>query len=452
MIGRLRLRPGMPHSLRARLLIGAGLWLAVAMVGSWLALTALFRSHLQEQVEATLATHLDQLIANLDLPADALPAVRPLSEPRFAKPFSGLYWQIERAGASQRSRSLWDVALALPQDEPGDGELHRHEVAGPRDRPLLVVERIVQPPAGEPVRVAVAADRAELDRPAERFSHALAASLAVVAAGILAAALAQVTLGLRPLGRLGSALTRLRQGAAERIDGVWPTEVQPLVDDFNAVLTHDAAVVARARTQAGNLAHALKTPLSVLRNRMQTADPALRAAVLDDIEAMRRHVDHHLARARAAARTVGGSRTPAAARLASLARVATLAHPERAVSVAVDADPALLAPLEMQDFDEIVGNLLDNAVKWAGGRVRAAVGREGNAFVLSVEDDGPGLPPVARERVLARGERLDEQTPGSGLGLAIVRDVVELYGGGIGLDTGRFGGLRVTIRLPDAGG
>ncbi|WP_109118172.1 sensor histidine kinase [Azospirillum sp. TSO22-1] len=440
----------MPRSLRARLLIGAGLWLAVAMAGSWLALTALFRDHLQQQVEATLATHLDQLLANLDFPADGPPTVRPLSDPRFAKPFSGLYWQIDRPDEPLRSRSLWDVALPLPQDHPGSGELHRHEILGPRDRPLLVVERIVQPPSGDPLRVAVAADRAELDRPAEQFGHALAASLAMVAAGILAAALAQVTLGLRPLGRLGAALARMRRGAAQRIEGTWPTEVQPLVGDFNAVLDHDAAVVARARTQAGNLAHALKTPLSVLRNRMQAADPALRSAVLEDIETMRRHVDHHLARARAAARTVGGSRTPVRARLSSLARVATLAHPDRAVSVTVQADDALLAPVEVQDFDEIAGNLLDNAVKWAGGAIRAAAESRDGGFVLTIEDDGPGLPVAARDRVFARGERLDEQTPGSGLGLAIVRDVVELYGGGVALDAGALGGLRVTVRLPDA--
>jgi signal transduction histidine kinase len=312
------------------------------------------------------------------------------------------------------------------------------------------------PERAEPIRIAVAADRAELAGVTRAFNRTLALSLTVLAAALIVAALIQVQIGLRPLSRLRGALAEVRAGRKKRFDVAMPTEIRPLVEDLNALLAHAEEIVGRGRLQAGNLAHALKTNLAVLANEAATLDERnareVGATMVRQVELMRRHVDHHMARARAAAaRGVPGISTPVPDCVAALARVMRKLHSDKGLEIRADVANGLLFAGEREDLDEMLGNLLDNACKWARGRVDVT-GRveDGGMLSITLDDDGPGLPDDCREAALEPGVRLDESTPGTGLGLAVVRDVARLYGGDIQLGASPLGGLRATLRLPAA--
>nr|WP_301340872.1 sensor histidine kinase [Azospirillum brasilense] len=428
---------------------GAAVWIALALALAGLVLSGLFRDHVARRFEAELTNHLDQLAALTELGADGVPVLRqPLSDPRFRRPLSGLYWQVGPGDApALRSRSLWDEALALPPDEVADGDIHRHSVVGPAGRQLSVLERAVTLPNGTaPLRMAVAQDEAELRAVVADFNRVLWLSLGALALALIAAAVVQVSVGLRPLVRLRAELAAVRAGRRKRFGGDSPREVQPLLDDLNALLDHSEEVVVRARLQAGNLAHALKTNLAVLANEAEGEGAARRVAE------MRRHIDHHMARARAAAaRGLPGVATPVADSAGALARVLEKLQGGGRVTVAVRVPREHVFAGERADLDEMLGNLLDNAMKWAGSRVEVASRLEaGGMLAVVIEDDGPGLPADRRDAVLAPGVRLDESTPGSGLGLAVVRDVARLYGGDLRLGDSPLGGLRVELVLPAA--
>lgn len=447
------------RSLRFRLLLGAVVWIALALVLAGLILADLFRQHVQANLEDLLVTHLDQLTATLEAGPEGAPLLaQELSDPRFRRPLAGLYWQVEAPGhAPLRSRSLWDQTLALPPDTLPDGEVHRHDVAGPAEPRLVLVERSATlPGAATPWRLAVGADARLVEEPASRFARRLAASLAVLGLALAGAALVQVEIGLRPLARLRRELAAVRSGARKRFPFEVPLEVQPLTHDLNLLLEHSEAVLARARVQAGNVAHALKTDLAVLAVDVQgltaaeieTAIPRLGAR----LERMRRQLDHHTARARAAAaRGVPGVGTDLAETAAGLARTLERLHAEREVQVELDLEPGLRFGGEREDLTEMLGNLLDNGCKWAKARVRLTGRAAGPATLLvTVEDDGPGLPEGAAAALPAPGVRLDESVPGTGLGLAVVRDLALLYGGGLELGRAALGGVRAELRLPRA--
>ncbi len=275
---------------------------------------------------------------------------------------------------------------------------------------------------------------------------------AVVAVCILAG-IAYVRSGLSPIDRLRGRLSAVRGGAEQRVGGEYPTEVQPLVDDLNALLEHRDQTVRRAIAKAGDLAHALKTPLAVLTHEAEVADAAgqteLAAVMRQQLERMRRQMDYHLAHARAAASGVSsGARCAVVASADGLARTLLRLHADRKLTIQVDVDPGHVARVGREDLDEILGNLLDNACKWARSRVTIGSSAEGATLVIVVDDDGPGLPASMREVVVQRGVRADETAPGSGLGLAIVRDLAELYGGSIALSSSPAGGLRARLQLP----
>jgi signal transduction histidine kinase len=277
----------------------------------------------------------------------------------------------------------------------------------------------------------------------------------VVIMGILLVALGltQVRRGLSPFQQLRSRLAGVRDGSSRRIEGRYPSEVQPLVSDLNALLEHREEVVRRALAKAGDLAHGLKTPLAVLAQEGDRAEAAgqheLAASIGQQVERMRRQVDYHLAHARAAASgATPGARCSVAASVEGLVRTLHRLHAERGVAIHVDVDPGHSVRGEREDLEEMLGNLLDNACKWAKSRVTVESARVGTEVVLTVDDDGAGIAPSMRDAVLQRGVRADETAPGSGLGLAIVRDLAELYGGSITLETAPAGGLRARLALP----
>lgn len=457
----LRQRAG---SLRLRLLGVTLVTLALALTGAHVWLGGLFRDHLLRQFDRSLTQQLDQLTARLSFDAQGQPQIDParLSDPRWSRPYSGLYWQIDALSVDGqarrgvlRSRSLWDAELPMAADELIDGALHLHDGVGPQGEALRIVERSLQI-AEQPQarwRLVVAADTRETLAAVADFQGVLAASLAGLGLLLALAALAQVGVGLAPLQTLQGALQRVREGRALRLDGRFPAEVQPLIDDFNGVLDRNAEVVARARTQAGNLAHALKTPLAVLENAARpSTDPALAALVTEQVALANRHIHWHLTRARAAATGhLPGQRTPLAPLLEGLLRVMDKLHAVRALDLDggdVPADWAFAG--EEQDLREMLGNLLDNACRSARSVVRVRVQREGDRLRIAVDDDGPGIAPEQRTAVLERGVRLDESQPGSGLGLAIVVELAALYGGALALDSSDLGGLSARLTLPAA--
>ncbi|HUX30726.1 MAG TPA: sensor histidine kinase [Thiobacillus sp.] len=445
-------------SLRFRLLLGTLFWIAATILVAGWGLGSMFRQHVESQFHAELKTHLDQLTAQLTLDDQGRPMLAmSLSDPRFNKPFAGLYWQIDRlvspglptARAVMRSRSLWDQVLRVPADSPASGEIHHHRIAGPQGEMLGMVERVVR--IDElPLRLIVAADEGLMIEPVARFNKMLWLALGVLGLGLALAALVQVFVGLAPLQKLRAALGRVHRGEAQQMEGAFPAEIMPLVEEFNTVLARNAEVVARARTQAGNLAHALKTPLSVLANAAGGKDDALARLVAAQIEMARRQVDYHLARAQAAA-TVGlpGVRTPLGPVVDGLVRTLRRIHAGRNLDLVVQPIAASLAFRgEAQDLQEMLGNLLDNACKWASHRVEIDAAIEQDRLVIRVDDDGKGIAAEQREAMLRRGIRADQQVPGSGLGLAIVDDLARMYGGQVVLTDSPLGGLRATLILP----
>ncbi|WP_334154449.1 ATP-binding protein [Tepidimonas sp.] len=450
-------------SLRWCLLAATAVALGVALVVAGVVIAGLFRQHATAQADAQLLRHLDQVTAALEADADGLPrVVGALSDPRWTRPYGGLYWQVQPLSPGalpQRSRSLWDAVLPLPDDPLTDTELHRHDLTGPAAVPLRALERrVTVPGAHAPWRVVVAVDGRELEAAVGDFQRALAASLGVLGLALLGVAWVQIHVGLRPLRSLQSAVERVRAGTQPRLQGDFPAEVAPLVDDFNRVLAHDEQVVERSRRLAGNLAHAIKTPLAVMAGLAD--DPALPREALarqlrEQVDAAGQQVDWHLRRARAASDGTPGHRTAVAPVLEGLLRVMGKVHAPRDDRQSLDLT---LAPVaadlgfagERQDLQEMEGNLLDNACKWASTRVAVAAERVDGRLCVRVDDDGPGLDPAQCEAVLQRGVRADERVPGAGLGLDIVREVAALYGGSLTLTRGPWGGLRAELRLPAA--
>ncbi|WP_066343159.1 sensor histidine kinase [Azohydromonas lata] len=460
------------RSLRWRLLAATFVAVAVAVVMAGWVLSGLFSEHVTRQFTVALTAELDQVTARFELDAQGRPSLDPavLSDPRWTRPYSGLYWQVDQIGGAAprrgvlRSRSLWDAELQAPADQLADGGVHVHEVAGPGGATLLLVERTVRIAAGGTGawRLLVAADRHETSQAIERFNGMLALSLTALLGLLLLAATAQVAVGLAPLKALQQALAAVREGREQRLHGRFPLEVQPLVDDFNSVLERNAEVVARARTQAGNLAHAIKTPLAAMAQAAGSARQhpdelvALPRLVAEQVEVARRHVHWHLARSRAAAaQGVPGMRAEVAPIVAGLVRVMSRVHGERGLRLETEAVPPGLAFAgETQDLQEMLGNLLDNACKWARSTVRisatAAQAAGAPRLRVVIEDDGHGIAEKQQAQALVRGSRLDETTPGSGLGLAIVHELCGLYGGELSLSRGELGGLKAALLLPMA--
>jgi signal transduction histidine kinase len=444
------------NSLAARLILAAAIWLSLGLAVGAYVLSHAFSSAVADNFDTTLQVDLDGLIAAAE--PDAYGVVnledRFLNR-RFSRVYSGLYWQIlPDAGnvAPQYSPSLFDFTIKVGDPVSRNGQFWGR-TGGPDNQRLRVLARHVSFPVGKRsvgYTFYVAGDLAHVEYEIADFNDTLARSFAVLGVGLILAILIQVRIGLLPLKKAGEALARIRSGAARRLEGSFPAEIAPLAAELNSLIEHSAEVVGRARTHVSNLAHFFKTPLSVLASEADAAPGPLAEAVKRQVEAMRRQVDHYLARARAAgAMDVLGNRTEIAPVLEALVRALARIHQDRRIDICVECPADLAFRGERQDLEEMAGNLMDNACKWARSEVRVRVeAAEDPRFVLTVEDDGPGLSPADRGRVLQRGERLDESVPGSGLGLSIVRDIAKLYGGELAFAESRQKGLAARLTLP----
>ena len=442
-----------PSSLTLRLILGAGLWTLFALIIVGVVLSFLFRQTVERSFDARLNVLLESLIVSAEYDRkQGVYLSGALAEPRFEQPYSGWYWQITpHKGAVMISRSLWDRELAQDLSQPAP-QPRQYYAIGPDDQEIRVIERdIIFPDAEASVRFAVAAVTTENKQQVARFVRVIIIALGLMGVGLIGAVIVQVRYGLRPLRSLQRELERVRSGMVDQLGGRYPAEIAPVVSELNKLIEHNAEVLARARTHVGNLAHALKTPLSVLMNDSATDPSPLGISIRRQLEVMRRLVDHYLVRARtAAAGEVIGTRTPVAPAVNSLKTTLEKIYAAREISIVVTGGERLSFRGERQDFDEMLGNLMDNACKWARSVVHVTIERQDANLVLLVEDDGPGISDEQREAVFSRGERLDEATPGSGLGLSIVRDISGLYGGGIALDRSELNGLKAVLTLPAA--
>ena len=437
------------------MLIAAG-WITVLLLLGGLALDRTLVGQVSRNFDDQLQIALTAMIASAEVGPDGeIFFNRPLGDQRFLEPNSGRYWLVTGEGHEDfPSRSLWDRRLMLTaghfDDAPHVYDSHQFDT-----EPLRIIERSAIYPGSEVRwRFAVAASRVELDDQIARIRAILAWSFMLLGFGLFLMAMAQTWYGLGPLRRVRQAIQRLRTTGAGRVTEPLPLEVQPLVQELNALLAHSEKQAEEARTHAGNLAHALKTPLTVVMNAATAHAPDLADTVIREAAVMRRQVDHHLARARAVGRrAVGHSRANVAESVEAVLRAVTVLHDQTRFDL--DGNRAAEVAIERQDLDEILGNLIENAAKYGGGSVFVTidpVGEPGWCEVW-VEDDGTGIPDDQRTRIFDRGARLDTGKPGTGLGLAIVRDVAEIYGGGVELgESEDLGGLLVRLRLPRAGG
>jgi len=455
------------NSLALRLFFSATTWTVVILVVTGIVLSSIYRAAVERAFDRRLGVYLRALVADVATPEEnAAKFPQSIGEPLFDLPLSGWYWQVTRLDAPtpdvRSSRSLWDGTLPHLADlNPSSvaGGARQGYGEGPEGQQLRIVERTID--LGEEGRylVAVAGDAAEIDEETRNFDGALLITFGVLGIVLLLITTFQVRFGLAPLKRISEGLAAIRSGGAERLEGAFPVEIAPLARETNALIEANRDIVTRARTQVGNLAHALKTPISVMLNEATTSgDNALATKVLEQTEIMRDQVTRHLERARLAARVaVIGTVTDVRPVVAALARTMEKIHHDRGIAIAIDAPEGARFRGEQQDLEEMVGNLVDNACKWAESSVSIDVTREGGSpgaestrLRIVVDDDGRGLSPAEREQVAKRGKRLDESKPGSGLGLSIVTELAELYDGTLRLSAAPTGGLRAELILPAA--
>ncbi|MBI2719351.1 MAG: sensor histidine kinase [Rhizobiales bacterium] len=456
------------NSLSLRLVLSSAIVSIVLLVAAAFLLAGLFSTALERNFDARLRAVLDGLLANVDVGSDGSPVLsQQLADTRFSLPQSGWYWQVEPPPNSKlkdlASESLLEQrlkpepSLLASRDKNGIATFYMWDS---RQTKLRVIEQDFKL-AGSSTRFSflVAGNFDELRDEVQAFRHTLFTVLALLGAGLLAATMLQVTFGLRPLKLMQQRLSAIREGKSDRMEGVYPSEIQPIAEELNLLIQSNTEIINRARTQVGNLAHALKTPLSVLTNEATIHHSPLADKVTEQTQVMRDQVSLYLDRARRAARAQGlGAVTEVKPVLEALARTLQRINQDRGITIAVVCDDGLKFRGEKQDLEEMAGNLMDNACKWSKAHVEVVAETvKGQAAAarpwldVRVDDDGPGLPADKRAEALKRGRRIDESKPGSGLGLNIVAETAGMYGGKIELADAELGGLRVLLRLPAAG-
>jgi signal transduction histidine kinase len=434
------------------MILTAAAWITILLIGGGAALDRVLTNSVEQNFDTQIEYVLTAMIASAEIGPDGeIRMNRPLGDQRFLEPNSGLYWQITGKDAMPfPSRSLWDRALSPPAGHKDQAVHFRNSDEFP-DEPLRIAERSIKLPDSDVAwTFMVAQSRNSLDAQIQELRSVLVTSFFLLALGLIILAALQTFYGLWPLRAVRKAIAQMRSGKESRVTDALPDEVMPMVNELNALLDHNEKQAEESRRHAGNLAHALKTPLTVIMNSATAQAPDISETVIREATTMRRQVDHHLARARAVGRRGHShSRAVVWGSLEAVERAVGRLYAHVRLDMA--GDKAIAARVERQDLDEMLGNLIENAAKYGGGSVFVTVEDAGDFVEMIIEDDGQGIPESERERLFDRGARLDTSKPGTGLGLAIVRDVVEIYGGTVALEKSEdLGGLLVRLRLPKA--
>jgi len=455
-------------SLRLRLLIITFFWVLIALLATGFMINRLFENHVHQQYGRQLQVYVDYLIAATVIENDQPQVNEQFQNPKFNVPLSGLYWQIDNAQGQVvlRSRSLWDEQITSPYDSLSLGASHFHQLQGPSKQAILLLEQNIRFDSNPNLtwRIMVAEDATDFMKSIEQWQKLLFIILLVLFVTLVVATIAQVILGLAPVRRLQRNVKQLQDGAVSRLTGRYPNEFEPLVNDFNHVLDANDKVIKRARAQAGDLAHAIQTPVAVMVNELDRAQKQLNQSgsgsddtqqveliqtVRDQLDTLQSQVKWRLSRARVAAHAQSHHLlTPVKPIIESTLRVMYKVHAERNMRFEFKESPEAFFKGESQDLQEMVGNLVDNAGKWAKQNIQISLYSDTNNIHVVVEDDGPGIEPNKRVEVMRRGVRMDEHTPGTGLGLAIVKELCELYDGQFILEQSPLGGLKASLRLP----
>ena len=440
------------RSLRTRLIVGAVIWTTISVAAAGFFIYGLFYNYAYELIDDELHEHMDELVSLLEIGPNGAPRLsRPMSDPRFSDAGSGFSWQISESGhVVLKSASIAHDEIPVADGDLSGNEIRKVILSGPRG-PMIAYEKALP----THLLLQLQTDTAVVEQLLPRFRTPLTYSLMLLSLASIAAAILQVGFGLRPLRRLQHALEAVESGRAEKLPGGFPVEIQPLVDDLNNLLSLNAQMILRARTQAGNLAHALKTPLAVMTNegyRLESQGETKSASlILQQSRRMQQQIDYQIARARAAAsHQVPGVIAPVAPALDRIISAMHRLYCAKSLLIEVSVDEGCVTACDHVDLNEMLANLIDNACKWANGAVHIRATADAKQVAVTIEDDGPGVPPESIESVFRIGERLDDSVPGSGLGLPIVRDLAQLYGGEIQLKRSEMGGLAAVLLLPKA--
>ena len=437
------------RSLGLRLILLACFSIAIALIFTGVFLSRLFHSYFEERVYSELETHLNQLTVNISLAENDEIVIADLPDPRFALPFSGLYWQVlEADNADILSRSLWGENIGTP-DIPTPGQQVRGRTTSEQDQSLLTLSwEILLGSDTDPrsLVLTVASDEAEIHAALSDFRRTLAQWLALMFVFLIVASWAQVRLGLSPLEAIRGKIQNIRAGSDQRLIGDFPAEVRPLADEVNELLTLHESSLDSARARASDLAHGLKTPLTIMLTLAEDIEKTGSDKIADDIRtqvgSMTHFVERELARTRL--RRPSNTMAPAKPVIQKMTQMMAKLPSETSLDWQVDIPDGFLSPFDEHDLSELMGNMLDNARKWAKSVVRVSAGTtENQKSYIAVDDDGLGVPEDQIDTILSRGGRLDENTQGTGLGLAICKDIAQEYGAELKLENSPLGGLRI---------
>ncbi len=425
------------QSLKVRLLLVQAIVIVLTLTITEYGLTSLFERHVERRIGSELNTYLNQIAARITINADKMPQLTgKLADPRFDNIYSGLYWQVTNEDNNQtaRSRSLWDTRLAVADDALEPGKLHTHTLAGPENSSLLVHERrlvFATPSGDQTLRLVMALDLAELEQTTHEFSEEVATALFILGGLLLVASWFQVTLGLKPLSLIQNSISAIRKGTKTRISSTLPTQVSPLAEEVNSLLSSQEKTIETARNRAGDLAHGFKTPLTALKADIRKLQEKGEKDIAADIEQtffiMQRQIERELAKTRLRDMP---SLTPVKLfpLLGSLVKTIKRTPDGETKKIMLDCDENLQVVMQVDDLADIIGNLLENAAKHAKENIRITAQRSNEAIKLTIEDDGTGISETERKTALIRGVKLDQKISGSGLGLAIVSDLLDVYG------------------------
>ena len=441
------------NTLSFRIIVLSGAWIVITLVITALLLVYFYYDHASQHYDEHVSMHLEELIEASKFDDDGIYRLNfTPSDPRYHDLYSGWYWEVKQSGKMlKRSQSLGDNSLNIGAAQPTEN-LVIYETIGPKNDKLRThVIKLEVDPRHEPVVLLATAPMTGVKDDVANYSTHIIGSLVILGIGLLLAVVLQVRVALRPLKAISTGITDVREGKASKLPHEQLEDVKPLVDELNNLLDHNAVLLKRARNQLGDLAHAVKNPLTVIVNEAHNMEPEQRKLIIQQTSDISRNVDHYLARAR----TFGTEKV-----LGSRSSIKTVVEDLVYAMQRLYQDSELLFDFsqlddcwfrgESQDLEEMVGNLMDNACKWAKGRVRIIGECEGDKLVLAVEDDGPGIHEESIDAVMGRGHRLDESKPGHGQGLGIVKDIADLYGGSLSLGRSELGGLRAELFLPAA--